>query len=118
MYLFIDTNESRFAFFQEKESFAQLQWNNVEQEQSLSREIKAKHTHFKGILVLQGKGGFSQTREGIVFANIFNQTKQIPILAISEEDTESKSLDQLVVQLKEEGNKPLMPHYFAEANIS
>ncbi len=118
MYLFIDTNESRFAFFQEKETFEHLQWNAVEQEQSLSREIKAKSTHFKGIIVLQGKGGFSQTREGIVFANIFNQTKQIPIMAISADDLESQSLDELVVQLKATGNKPLMPHYFAEANIS
>jgi len=118
MYLFIDTNESRFAFFQEKEAFDHLQWNNVVQEQSLAREIQKKHTEIEAIIVLQGKGGFSQTREGIVFANIFNQTKQTPILAVTDQGLESRSLDQILIDLKETGNKPLMPHYFAEANIS
>lgn len=118
MYLFIDTNQSRFAFFQHGETFDQLQWNTVSQNQSLSREIQAKMTSFKGILVLQGKGAFSQTREGVVFANIYHQVKQVPLLSLSEDELEGKELTMLVEDLENDPKGVLLPHYFAEPNIS
>ena len=85
MYLIIDTNESRFAVAA-KDAVA-YDWRSVEQSQSLPQEVKDAYTGEPlGIFLLQGKGGFSQTREGIVFANLYSALKGVELREIEEED--------------------------------
>ena len=118
MYLLIDTNESRFSLFEPKDSLTDLPWVNVQRDKSLTREIRGQKKHFKGSVVLQGKGVFSQTREGVVFANIFRQAKQVPILSVTEEELSSKNAESLEGELLGSTQQVLLPHYFAEPNIT
>ena len=115
MYLIIDTNESRFALAGKEALPESFEWYLVKTDQSLPRMVQQAYTgEPQGIFLLQGKGGFSQTREGIVFANLYSALKGVELREIEEGDlTHPLStwlLKPVVHSLKAE--------YYTEPNIS
>lgn len=113
MILILDTNNSQFALIQSEKD--EPKWTKVENEEYLVKEVE-KHLggrEIQGIIVIQGEGSFSHTREGVVFANMLALAKGTKILAVSAEDF--ADLSECFKKLEE--SKPLEPGYSSEPNI-
>lgn len=117
-YLFIDTSARRLALYKE----GKIAWNNLSADrQRYSEKIKEmlntaslKANELNGVVVMQGKGSFSDTRAGVVVANMLLEFAGVPVAAIptsSEEGVWSEAIRKL-------SEKPLEPDYYAEPNIT
>lgn len=115
MHLLLDTNESRFTFISHEGALDQTQWNQVHLDDSLVRTIEKSYSgEIESIFLIQGKGGFAQTREGVVFANLYALLKGVELRELTAED-----LSQPVNKwLSKKPVHSLSPNYFAEPNIS
>lgn len=113
MYLVLDTNESRFALV--PQSGGDLEWREVGFDESLPRELQSAYTgNYDGIFLVQGRGGFSQTREGVVTANLLGMLQQIPLRELQEEEL-ALSVD---AWLSKDPQPSFKAEYYTEPNIS
>jgi len=122
MILIIDTNTKRFALTTEGED---LSWFYVIQDEpenqkdwiavlkSLLFEKKTSLSRLKKVVVIQGKGGFSDTRSGVVIANTLAFAKETAIVSVSQEEFDNGEWVK-----KSASNNQIAPEYYAPANIS
>ncbi len=113
MILLLDTNNSQFALIQSEKD--ELKWDKVANEEFLVKEVE-KHLagkEIEGVIVIQGEGSFSHTREGVVFANMMALAKGTSILSVSAEAF--GDLGDCVKRLSE--SEAVKADYFAEANV-
>lgn len=120
MYIIINTNESKFYLAKTLKS-ANKHAIDFDKDITLSQQIsvylnKQKTTIelLTGILVIQGKGGFSDTRHGAVFANIMAYARSIPVASISEEHLKGADLSKL---FKSQTSQYIKPEYSGPPNI-
>ncbi len=114
MYLLFDANQGRFARFNDSDT--DLQWAVVEQEASLASLIAPDIDSVKGVVVWQGKGSFSQSREAVVVANMLALTKGVKLLSMQAD--ELPPLKALINELEASDKTALEPVYYAEPNIN
>ena len=71
--------------------------------------------NLKGIIVIQGQGSFSDTRAGVLMANIISEQKGIPAISVSNIDEACKKLTSFE---NSKAPRRIEAQYYAEPNIT
>lgn len=126
MYLLINTNNNQIALCSDAQHDGSPAWKDIEKEASFVFQVKAlleaenlESSDIKGAVIIQGRGSYSDTRTGIVFANIFKLLKNIPIVALQEDRiSQTMPLNQVLAQLLEGEKGYVKAEYASEPNIT
>lgn len=99
-----------------------IEWHNLNPDhQRYSEKVRElltahglKAADIKGVVVMQGKGSFSDTRAGAIVANMMLENLGTPVVGIETSDDN----DVWKKAIKTLGNKAIEPGYYAEPNIT
>lgn len=126
MYLLINTNNNQIALASGTEQQGGFKWKDIAKEASFALQIKEalkaedlQLDDIQGIVIMQGEGSYSDTRTGIVFANMLKLLKSVPVVAIKEDElSKTMPLGEAIEQLLHEEDKYLHAQYSSEPNIT
>jgi tRNA A37 threonylcarbamoyladenosine modification protein TsaB len=119
MYLCLNTSAKTLALYSGKGS---IEWHALNPDhQRYSEKVREllvanrlKAGDIKGVVVMQGKGSFSDTRAGVIVANLLLENLGTPVTSIEtaeDHDVWKKAVKSLA-------NKTIEPAYYAEPNIT
>lgn len=114
MHLVINTNESEFYVPGAKPEKFDKMGNLPGQIAEYLKKKGIELASLKGVAVIQGKGSFSDTRHGAVFANILAYASGIPVLGLTQEEFKTADIEELFKARKEAF---IIPEYAGEPNI-
>lgn len=121
----MNSNEGlQFALCAAAEDCKKLEWQEIIDDNDTLNELipiylrkkRLEPSDLTGIVVIQGKGGFSDTRSAVIFANMLGYTQNLPVLAVS--DAYKDDLEGIVASLSNRFVKQIMPKYSGNPNIS
>lgn len=120
-YLFINTSGRTVAIYAPEEP-SPIDWKTLNTDhQRYSekvRELLVAHglqaADIRGVVVMQGKGSFSDTRAGVLVANLMLENLDVPAVSIKAGEGD-ESWPAAIARL---AKTPLQPDYYAEPNIT